>query len=119
MTLESRLKAIIRSTERGKTYSDDALNTAVMVFSSDITTYISADVIDLMPDNALLSNYFIWEMLALNFTDALQRREQVLQGIKIHLLPSNETQVKMALKEKVEEPTHTGNVISLFGRTIH
>lgn len=108
--LNSRLRAIIRGTTRGESYSDTALNNAIKVFSSDILEYISIELLDEMSDAVLLSSYLVWEMIAVKVTDPEQRLKQIKKNIRVTLLASLE-------QSNTEKPP--SNIVSLFSKSTH
>lgn len=108
--LKSRLRAIIRGTKRGASYSDIALDNAIKVFSSDILEYISIELIDEMSDSALLSNYLMWEMIAVKVTEPEQRLKHIRQNLKVTLLP--------IIQQSSNERPST-NIVSFFNKSIN
>lgn len=108
--LESRLRAIIRSTKRGEAYSDEALNNAIKIFAVDIQEYISIDLLDDMTDATLLSNYLTWEMIAVKFLDPEERLKRIRKSLKVTLLP---------LTVLPEEEPAPSNIVSLFSKSVN
>lgn len=108
--LKSRLRAIIRGTKRGASYSDGVLNNAIKVFSSDMLEYISIELLNEMSDSALLSNYLMWEMIAVKVTEPEQRLKHIRKNLKITMLP---------LIKPSSGETFPTNIVNLFSKTMN
>lgn len=111
MMLESRLKVLLKKTEKGR-YTTEAVNSAVTHFLNDIANFCDLELFSMMTDSMLMANYLMWEMIALRNSEAENRLEEIKQSLRISLIPS-----ESGLIEKPEPVS--SNVVSLFSKTVH
>lgn len=115
MILENRLRALIRTTTRGKSYPDQSLSIGVKVFLKDILILVNPLVLGTLTDDMLINNYFCWEKIMFDNQDDPQARlNELIECLQVTIVPG------MTKKELETEIKAKSTIVNLFpGTSIH
>lgn len=109
MTLENKLRALLRTTERGKSYPEDSLSIGVQVFLKDMNTLLNPIILRTFTDNMLINNYFCWEEIMFKNQDNPPHRiAELAESLQVTIVPN------MTKKQIEEEVNKTVKVVDLF-----